>query len=561
MLSKYPDTLFKPSCLGLSFSLCLPIHNPYGVRQALQRIRLPVNAWLTDCRCGNYRFNITIDRNSLDGSEQSYSDEEEFSDEEASPVVSDEEELDEEPGNNWTLTFPDEEEVKPSDSASRPRTSRRNRNPIRGSRSVSSSRRPSRRRIVQGRNSYPHRPRHYSPESPESVDSSEEYEGPCVSTPEGRLRQQPIMPGQVPPYNNTYPHGVAPHGPFMHPSGPYPPSDQLVRLPNPNQLAHQAPYRQPHYPYGPHFQYAHGNPMRPFFAPEHEPGQQGNIGRRAHHRQSSSHVRSDGHSPSQQSYSRPLLHGPSSYGLPPLGTHDLVPYSPGNYSYFRDPYQMLPGMMPHYLGSYPHIPSPPLAGNIPSPAPAPAPAPVPSDTAKDESISRLERLILEERTEREAQQAEVRKAAAEKAAREERAAHEKKIADVAAALARADAEKKAAEQAAKAKQEAEEAAVAAAEEAEQKAAEAAAKAKKEAEEAAAAAADEAEKKAAEAAARAKKEGEEEAAAKSRLPEKKAPIKFKDAIGRKFSFPFDLCCTWQVRFSAPYSSQAVSKQQF
>lgn len=28
-------------------------------------------------------------------------------------------------------------------------------------------------------------------------------------------------------------------------------------------------------------------------------------------------------------------------------------------------------------------------------------------------------------------------------------------------------------------------------------------------------------------------------------EKKKPIKFKDAVGRKFSFPFELCRTWQV----------------
>jgi len=27
---------------------------------------------------------------------------------------------------------------------------------------------------------------------------------------------------------------------------------------------------------------------------------------------------------------------------------------------------------------------------------------------------------------------------------------------------------------------------------------------------------------------------------------KAPIKFKDAVGRKFSFPWDLCKTWKVR---------------
>lgn len=30
--------------------------------------------------------------------------------------------------------------------------------------------------------------------------------------------------------------------------------------------------------------------------------------------------------------------------------------------------------------------------------------------------------------------------------------------------------------------------------------------------------------------------------------KKPPIKFKDAVGRKFTFPFDLACTWAVRKS-------------
>jgi hypothetical protein len=28
-------------------------------------------------------------------------------------------------------------------------------------------------------------------------------------------------------------------------------------------------------------------------------------------------------------------------------------------------------------------------------------------------------------------------------------------------------------------------------------------------------------------------------------DKKKPIKFLDAVGRKFSFPFELCCTWAV----------------
>lgn len=32
---------------------------------------------------------------------------------------------------------------------------------------------------------------------------------------------------------------------------------------------------------------------------------------------------------------------------------------------------------------------------------------------------------------------------------------------------------------------------------------------------------------------------------SNVPEVQAPIKFKDAVGRKFSFPFHLCQTWDV----------------
>lgn len=33
------------------------------------------------------------------------------------------------------------------------------------------------------------------------------------------------------------------------------------------------------------------------------------------------------------------------------------------------------------------------------------------------------------------------------------------------------------------------------------------------------------------------------------PKKKKLLKFKDAVGRKFNFPFHLCATWQVSFSS------------
>lgn len=205
------------------------------------------------------------------------------------------------------------------------------------------------------------------------------------------------------------------------------------------------------------------------------------------------------------SHGAPSPYGGSTY------PHEMMPYGPSAYYNYRDPYSMVQGMMPQsYFPAYPQIPSPTQRDAKSSPAGPPA------DAAKDEAIARLEKLILDERTEREtkeaARQAAIEREAAEKAAREQQLAHDKKIAEDAAALARADAEKKAAEDAAKAKEDAEKAAAAAA---------------------AKAAATKAE------------------APKKPPAEKKKPIKFKDAVGRKFSFPFELCSTWQV--SSPNTS--------
>lgn len=145
----------------------------------------------------------------------------------------------------------------------------------------------------------------------------------------------------------------------------------------------------------------------------------------------------------------------------------------------------------------------------------------------------------------------IERAAAEKAAQDAQMAHDRKITQEAAALARADAEKKAAEDAAKAKEEAEKATATAASEAAAAATtaahEAAAKEKKDAEEAAA---------------KAQKEAEEAEAKANEPPppppppEKKKPIKFKDAVGRKFSFPFELCATWRVSVPPRDSSVLV-----
>jgi hypothetical protein len=48
--------------------------------------------------------------------------------------------------------------------------------------------------------------------------------------------------------------------------------------------------------------------------------------------------------------------------------------------------------------------------------------------------------------------------------------------------------------------------------------------------------------------KAKKAAEEEAAKLKPSDAPKAPVKFKDAVGRKFSFPWALCKTWKVSLS-------------
>jgi len=148
----------------------------------------------------------------------------------------------------------------------------------------------------------------------------------------------------------------------------------------------------------------------------------------------------------------------------------------------------------------------------------------------EDKLATLEKLILaqkDEQLKREAAQEAAR--AAEKKDQDEKAAKyaaEKKAAaekakDLldAAKAAREDAEKKAAEEAKKTK------------EAHEKAIEEA-------------------KKAAEELEKAKKAAEDEAAKLKPSDAPKPPIKFKDAVGRKFSFPWHICKTWKVHLLSP-----------
>ncbi|KAJ9211517.1 hypothetical protein DTO166G4_6884 [Paecilomyces variotii] len=497
-------------------------------------------------------FNITIDHSSPhDSDRSSLSDEEDSSGVQVSPpsIAGSHDYHDPyDDGGEWAhLPYPDE--LKPSDSASRPRT-----HAFHGSRSAS-RRNPRRRDVMHERESYSRRTRrHHSPPppaSPESSDSADEYEGGYAHAPQDRRYWPPVAhapptgyahstssgPSYNPYNQGAVPHGALPHGAFPYPGGPHPPpaSDQLVRLGHlgghPPQYAGSPPYG-----YGSQFPHVHSPPtMSPYFGHEHHADYLGHHVHRpppphshhSHHQAAHPRGRRRAHSPPEHAMSHtvpPPAAAP--YGAPPFGPSDMVPYGHPGYLQYNNPYQVVPGMPPPpYFNPYPRVSPPPRAATTPS-------ATSEADTAKDEAIARLEKLILDERLEREAREAArqeaIEREAAERAAREERAAAEKKIADEAAAKAaaeaKAEAEKKAAEEAEKAKKAAEEAAAAAAAEAAAAATEAANAAAEERIAAAAAAAS--------------------AAANQPPPEKKKPIKFKDAVGRKFSFPFHLCCTWQ-----------------
>lgn len=172
-----------------------------------------------------------------------------------------------------------------------------------------------------------------------------------------------------------------------------------------------------------------------------------------------------------------------------------MPYAPG--TYYHNPYGPQPYHPPSVHWSYYQVP-PTMAPTSSSASTKDSGGDAKKTTDADK-IEKLEKLILKQKEE----QVEKEKAAAEKAAAE------------AAAAALVEATKKAREEAEK---------------------EAADKAK--------AAKEGHEKELAEAKAAAEAAKAEAEALKPK-EEKHAPIRFKDAVGRKFNFPFHMCKTWKV----------------
>ncbi|KAI1942341.1 hypothetical protein LOZ57_005365 [Ophidiomyces ophidiicola] len=481
------------------------------------------------------------------------------------------------------------DELKPSDSASRPRTSHFSHANVDPGRPRPSRHQTNRRRAAQEREPLSHRPRrHHAPQQPppppppepETEESSEEYDYPLPPhDPRFWPPMAPVPPPGYPPSNSSGPSFGAFPPPHLH-GHPGMPSNQLVQLGpmghipslgsmgpvrHVGPMGHIGPPPNHINQYGPSGAF----PFSPAYPPT-----TGYFGNNEHHSPPSPHHHH--HRPQSRSGGRmeddsppPTLAHPiparihPQFPGAPFMSSDMVPFNsqPGYFHHYSQlPYGIPQGMMsPHFFHPYAPIPSPPekpptapeKESTPPPPPPPPPPPEPPQPDPKDEAIARLEKLIIDERMEREAREAAreaaFEKAARDKAAAEERAAIEKKIADEAAAnataLAKAEAQAEAEVLKAEAKAEAERVKA----EAEAAAAADAALAKKAAEEATAAAVAEATAAATEAAnartAEAVAAATAAAAAKP-PPEKKKPLKFKDAVGRKFSFPFHLCNTWQ-----------------
>ncbi|KAI9826468.1 MAG: hypothetical protein M1819_007361 [Sarea resinae] len=420
---------------------------------------------------------IIVDNTSAHSSERSSLSDEDSSGVQVSPGSSDS--LDE--ADYWVLDHPDE--IGPSDSASRPCTSRQHRPLVERPRTTSSHRQPSRRQAVEPRAEQHHPSR-------------------------AHRRSQPIPSESVEPpedYSGYAPRGHHPPAHWGHPGGPPPPGYPPVLPPgssyNPYSNAPPAPPGTQLIPFGAQNGYGYPNPFSPASPsggpPYFPPAQHG-----------ASHL------------GNPLSpRGGAPYG----GGQEMMPYGATSAGYYPYNSQTYPAP-PFY--PYQVVHSPPLASTPPPPADA---------SKDDEKFARLEKLLMDQKAELEAREAAreaaIRKAEEDKAAKEAKAAADKKAAEEAAAIVAAAA--KEAKEAAERKA-AEEAAAAAAKAAgDLKAAEEALKAAEEA----AAAKEAALSKEAEAAKAAA------AAAKPVPDNKKKPIKFKDAVGRKFSFPFHLCNTW------------------
>ncbi|KAM0722016.1 hypothetical protein Q7P37_002942 [Cladosporium fusiforme] len=384
-----------------------------------------------------------------------------------------------------------------------------------------------------------HEPHHSSREhrEPRRQPSDDSSSG-TVDLPDdypGYGRHGPPAHAPFPP-TGAYRHGT---GPIPHSHGGYPPGMPAApgAYPDPYQQQPQAlVHRSQHDPFAYPSQsnpFAPGPPGQNPFSPmesQHSAGyfpppETPQPPMPQHHRPGPPSHRPSMYQPgppSSAGYGSELMVAP--YGYPPMQGMQGMQGMPGM------PHMMQPGYpMPTHspYPGYPHMQA--------SPPPPPAPAP-----PKEEPKEVIKEVVVEKDDSAMKAQIEALQAML-KQQEEDRLKREAAIkAEADAIKAEAAAQKLKEEQEAQKKEEIA-AATAAAKAAAEKAAEDAAKAAKE----------ESDKKLAEAdAARAeleKKQKELEEVMKKNEPVPdmlKAPIKFKDAVGRKFSFPWHLCKTWK-----------------
>ncbi len=371
-------------------------------------------------------------------------------------------------GSDWVVYSDD---VRPSDSASRPRTSNHHR-------PAPTHRQPS-RRVATERYARPRAHRHPPPIAPESVDSSEDYagyaRGPPVPLPPSRAHPHsrshghwaapdpPPVTAPPVPYapsyassqsydgyvgNSIVPVGgnqlvpVSPHPGYAYPTSPYPPDSAAMAAiaagvpPGyfPPPAGHHLP---PHHAASP----PHGHPPHhSHHHHPHHPSQRPDVSR---------HPSMPGRGAPSHSHAMTLGGRPPSLYAP----QDSLLYGPGaGYFYPPNPYGIPPGLSPPgslYYNPYQVLSASPAA--VPTPPPPEKPEAAPDTSKDDEKFARLEKLLLEQKKELAEKEAAAQKAAEEREAAVKKAAEEREAAARKEAEEREAAARKAAEEAAIAK--------------------------------------------------------------------------------------------------------------
>ncbi|KAF1815859.1 hypothetical protein P152DRAFT_199828 [Eremomyces bilateralis CBS 781.70] len=468
----------------------------------------------------------------------------------SSASAEDDEEEDEEVDDDeeWENVGYAEDDIEPSDSASRPRAPTRHPAHVPRPRRSASRQIPvddppprSRNRSAQGRaprrrREYQEVPRSRQTSIPDSLDYEDDFPGHF-----GRPPQHPPHPS---PQWSHVPHNTAPYAPSMA-SGPY----GAPFHPPPHLPDSLVPYPRGPDPYG------YPNPFDP------DPGRPNAFGGRQP-------------PPPPDGYFREQSRRNPRYSMPHPGAMDMMAYSPNNY-YPQYPPYMPPGypMYPPPGGSPPPAPPqpPPPPAGAPTPAsahavtpepPPPQPAPqrppsAPAEALKDPRFEEIRELLQRQLQLEEAKQVAAKKQAEDAKKQAEldklRKLEELLFAQKDEAAKREEAMLKRHEQyeaAAKA-QAAKEAAARAVAEKNEEFKKVALAAHKKAEDEFKKKEDEAKeahnkemaaaKEAKEKAEAAQKAADEEL---KKMKPKESPIRFKDAVGRKFQFPWSICKTWR-----------------